>query len=172
MFFYYGYERMILMSDVSILRDVWLEELKTGVRTTQQLFSKIEPQQWSYRPRENMISLLELARHLALSPMIHLAILQEQSEEEVHSLEKTLNYQTAEQLSTLMEKGYHEVESYMKGLSTEDFLHKKTRPFYLDYASTQSKWLVEIVTHVFHHRAQLFNYLKQLGHPVNMFDLY
>ncbi|MEW9033951.1 MAG: DinB family protein, partial [Planifilum fimeticola] len=26
--------------------------------------------------------------------------------------------------------------------------------------------------HVYHHRAQLFQYLKQLGHPVNMFDLY
>ncbi|SIT09231.1 DinB family protein [Kroppenstedtia eburnea] len=51
-------------------------------------------------------------------------------------------------------------------------LRRETRPFYADHALTQAKWLTEIVTHIFHHRAQLLNYLKELGHPVNMFDLY
>ncbi|WP_371268621.1 DinB family protein [Bacillus licheniformis] len=49
---------------------------------------------------------------------------------------------------------------------------KKTKPFYLDEGMTQSRWLTETLTHIFHHRAQLFNYLKQLGYDVNMFDLY
>ncbi|WP_370733829.1 DinB family protein [Paenibacillus dakarensis] len=36
----------------------------------------------------------------------------------------------------------------------------------------QAKWLIEIVTHAQHHRAQMFNYLKTLGYQVSMFDLY
>lgn len=160
------------MSDVSLMRDVLLEELKAGVRTTRNLLAKIEADQWTYRPAENMMSLLELARHLAQIPLIDLAILQEKEEVEVKRLEKETEYETADKLTALMEQGLEELSRYMKSLTEEDFLHKETRPFYANHLSTQAKWLTEIVTHVFHHRAQLFNYLKQLGHPVNMFDLY
>jgi len=33
-------------------------------------------------------------------------------------------------------------------------------------------WLLDIITHSYHHRAQLFTYLKQLGLPVDMATLY
>ena len=165
-------ERVTLMSSVSVMRDLLLEELKTGLRTTGNLLDKVEPDQWSHQPQENMMSLLELARHLAQIPLIDLAILQEKEEAEVKNLEEETAYETAKELTALMERGFMELKGYMEALSDEDFLHKETRPFYADRALTQAKWLTEIVTHVFHHRAQLFNYLKQLGHPVNMFDLY
>lgn len=71
-----------------------------------------------------------------------------------------------------MQKGFDAFQTYMTSLSDEDFLTKKTKPFYLDEGMTQSRWLTETLTHIFHHRAQLFNYLKQLGYDVNMFDLY
>jgi uncharacterized damage-inducible protein DinB len=60
-------------------------------------------------------------------------------------------------------------------LSEEEFLEKVTKPFYFpeeEKGHTQAKWLVEITTHAFHHRGQFFNYLKELGYEVNMFDLY
>ncbi len=60
----------------------------------------------------------------------------------------------------------------MSGLSEHDFLHKQSKPFYMEHGSTQAKWLVEIVTHAFHHRAQLFTYLKESGLAITMFDLY
>lgn len=77
-----------------------------------------------------------------------------------------------EKLCEWMEEGFQSLCDYMRGLDEESFLTRRTKPFYADHGSTQAKWLVEIVTHVYHHRAQLFQYLKQLGHPVNMFDLY
>ncbi|PTX60828.1 putative damage-inducible protein DinB [Melghirimyces profundicolus] len=160
------------MPEVSVVRDLLLEELQTGVRTTKKLLDRVEPEQWSYRPKENMSSLLELARHLAQIPLVDLAILRERNEQEVKALEKETSFDTSEELGSLMDRGFRELNDYMKALSREDFLHKRTRPFYADHALPQAQWLTEIVTHVFHHRAQLFNYLKQLGHPVNMFDLY
>lgn len=60
----------------------------------------------------------------------------------------------------------------MNGLTDEEFMQKTTQPFYLEHGSTQAKWLIEIVTHAQHHRAQMFNYLKAQGYEVSMFDLY
>lgn len=148
-------------------------ELELAIRTTKRLLSKIKAEDWNYRPRDNMRSLQELAHHLVLVPITDLAILQEKTEEEVHQYCKEIDGVTdAEELSKKMDLGYQALRTYMDGLSEEDFLHKQTKAFYLDFGKSQAAWLTEIVTHTFHHRAQLFNYLKQLGYDVTMFDLY
>lgn len=75
-------------------------------------------------------------------------------------------------MTAAMEKGYEQFKSFFTSMPDEEFLTKKTTPFYLETGMTQSRWLAETLTHIFHHRAQLFNYLKQLGYHINMFDLY
>ncbi|GAA5346223.1 hypothetical protein PLACP1_23840 [Planifilum fimeticola] len=154
------------------LRELLLEELGAGVRTTKKLLARVRPGEWDFRPADNMRSLGELANHLAQIPLVDLAILQEKSEEEVRRLESEYASSDPEKLCEWMEEGFQSLCDYMRGLDEETFLTRTTKPFYADHGSTQAKWLVEIVTHVYHHRAQLFQYLKQLGHPVNMFDLY
>lgn len=161
------------MSEVFTLKEMLYKELDLAVRTTRGLLSKIKSDQWEYRPRENMRTLQELAHHLVLVPITDLAILQEKSQEEVAQYYREIEHlRDGEELGRLMEKGSAALKAYMDGLSEEDFLHKKTTAFYMEYGTEQAKWLIEIVTHIFHHRSQLFTYLKQLGHEVNMFDLY
>lgn len=70
-----------------VLRELLLEELGVAVRTTKGLLARVTPEQWDFRPADNMRSLAELANHLAQIPLIDLAILQEKSEEEVRRLE-------------------------------------------------------------------------------------
>lgn len=153
------------------MRDLLFGELGLGVRTTTALLKKVKESDWDYRPRENMRTLHELAHHLVMIPETDLAILQEKSEEEVQSIE-SCELPDADSMSTAMEQGFEKLKSYFSSLSDQVFLDKETRPFYMDEASTQAKWLTEIVTHTFHHRAQMFNYMKQLGYDINMFDLY
>ncbi|QKG83347.1 DinB family protein [Kroppenstedtia pulmonis] len=160
------------MNEVNEVRRLLLEEAEMAVSTTERLLSKVKPEEWSYQPRENMMTLLQLARHLTQIPAVDLAILQEQSQEKIRQLEKKLSFHTAEDLASSMKKGYLELKEYMNSLDVETFLTEKTRPFYDKEGKSQAKWLTEIVTHLFHHRAQLFNYLKELGHPVTMSDLY
>ncbi|WP_313731994.1 DinB family protein [Cohnella nanjingensis] len=155
------------------LRGLLFEELTLLVKTSVRLIGRISPADADYRPRDNMRSLQELVHHLASIPSVDLLILQEKSEPEIRRLEAEIAADTdPDKLGDRMMSGMREVERYMTGLSDEDFLRKSTKPFYLEHDAVQAKWLIEIVTHVQHHRAQLFNYMKQLGYAINMFDLY
>jgi uncharacterized damage-inducible protein DinB len=154
------------------LTETLLEEFFTVVRTTSHLLKKADPTVFDFRPADNMRSFLELANHLVQISHIDLAILQEKSEKEIRALENKLSAKNVAELTHVLEEGYHLLKSYFLSLSEEEFLNKETKAFYAEKGMTQAKWLVEIVTHAFHHRAQLFTYLKQTKHEVNMFDLY
>ncbi|MDF2650544.1 MAG: DinB family protein [Paenibacillus sp.] len=161
------------MSQVFEIRDHLLHELEHGVKTTQRLVSRITPEQWSYRPKGNMRTLQELTRHLVMVPATDMAILQEKKGPEFDRIEGDVESVTdPRQLCELMQQSYESLKAYMTSLDEDHFLNLSTKPFYSDQGSVQVKWLIEIVTHVFHHRAQLFNYLKELGHDINMFVLY
>lgn len=149
------------------------EELALIINTTARLIRKISAEDWTYRPSENMRTLLELVQHLVAIPAVDLLILQEKSREEVGSLEVIFaRDRDPESLINRMMQDVDKLKAYMEAWSDEDFLYKKTTPFYLPHGTEQAKWLIEIVTHAQHHRAQLFTYLKIKGYDVNMFDLY
>ena len=156
------------------LKELLFEELELIVRTTAGLVRKISPQDWEFKPRENMRTIRELVSHLVAIPAVDLLILQENSQDDVRALEATFDQEhDPEVLLDRMQQGLRDLRAYMENLSEEDFLHKKTTPFYLpDHGVAQAKWLIEITTHAQHHRGQLFTYLKTLGYEINMFDLY
>jgi uncharacterized damage-inducible protein DinB len=154
------------------LTEILLEEFYNVVRTTSNLLKKADQSVFDFRPADNMRSFLELANHLVQISHVDLAILQEKSEKDIRELEKKLSAANVGELIHVLEEGYHLLKSYFLSLTEEEFLKKETKAFYAEKGMTQAKWLVEIVTHAFHHRAQLFTYLKQTEHEVNMFDLY
>ncbi|MBT2765454.1 DinB family protein [Paenibacillus sp. ISL-20] len=162
------------MSQLNEMKQLLFEELELIVRTSSNLIDKISAEHWDYRPAHNMRSLQELVHHLVSVPSTDLLILQEKSEAEIRELEASIATDGVEKdkLISWMTKGLADVKSYMNGLTDEEFMQKKTKPFYLEHGSTQAKWLIEIVTHAQHHRAQMFNYLKAQGYEVSMFDLY
>jgi uncharacterized damage-inducible protein DinB len=163
----------VVMSELFQLRDLLFHEMGVAVRTTKGLLEKVKPEDWNYRPKVNMRSLLEVVQHLVLVPAADLAILQEKSQPEVQQLEKEIEHLTdPKELGEVMDRGFAALKEYMTGLSEEEFMHKVTKAFYAESGSSQARWLIEILTHAFHHRAQFFTYLKQLGYDVNMFDLY
>lgn len=160
------------MNAVSILREQLLAELERGIRTMEGLLKKVEEKDWTYRPAENMRSLQELARHIISAPEVGLNLWQEKDQETIQNLEAVYEQlESTEMMIKEMNEGFHKYKAYMMSLSDEDFLTKKTQPFYLEEGEIQAHWLVEDVSHLFHHRAQFFNYLKQLGYDINMFDL-
>ncbi|XID90161.1 DinB family protein [Paenibacillaceae bacterium WGS1546] len=162
------------MNELREMKSLLFEELELIVRTSSNLIRKIEPAHWNHKPADNMRSLAELARHLVGVPSVDLLILKEKSREEVAEWEAVIDADGVDpdKLIGSMTAGLAELKRYMEELSDEDFLHKKTKPFYVEHRTAQAKWLIEIVTHAQHHRAQLFNYMKALGYDINMFDLY
>ncbi|PAD76421.1 DinB family protein [Paenibacillus campinasensis] len=162
------------MSQVGELKQMLFEELELIVRTSSNLIRNISDEHWDYRPADNMRTLLELVHHLVSVPATDLLIMQEKPEADIRKLEGAIaaDGQDKEKLIAWMESGLEDLRSYMNSLEDDAFLHKKTRPFYLEHGSAQAKWLIEVVTHAQHHRAQMFNYLKAQGYDISMFDLY
>lgn len=161
------------MKELTQVQTNLFEEMELAVRTSVRLMAKVQNEHLSFRPHENMRTLQELIEHLASVPAVDLLILQENKEEQIRSLESEYTVELGmEALGEKMRAGMNSVSSYMEQLSVDDFLNKKTAPFYLEHGSSQAKWLIEIVTHLFHHRSQLFTYMKMNGCAINMFDLY
>ncbi|WP_152392943.1 DinB family protein [Paenibacillus guangzhouensis] len=161
------------MNGVQQIRDHLLDELELVVRTVESLLARINQDEWGYRPASNMRTLLELTHHLVSIPVTDLAILQEKTQEEVEQIETSVKLMKAPQeLAARFRENYDLLREYMLSLSEDELLNKSTKAFYLEHGTVQIKWLIEIVTHSFHHRSQLYNYLKQKGHELQFFMLY
>ncbi|MDY7990275.1 DinB family protein [Paenibacillus polymyxa] len=161
------------MSGTLQVRDHLLNELETGVRTGEALIRKIRPEDWGFRPQDNFRSLLELVHHFVLIPASDLAIMQEKSESEVGSIETSLSgVEDPERLAAIFRQNFEAYKVYILSLSEDDYLNRSTKAFYMEHEHLQVQWQIETVTHVFHHRSQIYNYLKQLGHEVSFFMLY
>lgn len=137
----------------------------------EELFNQIQPEHLDWRPHEHMRTVMELANHLAQVPSIDLKILQGGTEAEVRALEGSLRRSTPAELVHVWRAGVGAVAEFYGGLSAEQFESQVGTAFY-GHAMPMSEWLLEIITHGYHHRAQLFTYLKMLGRPVDMFTLY
>ncbi len=162
-----------MMSGVFQMRDHLLDELELAVRTTGNLLARIKPEEWDYRPHQEMRTLLEVVHHLVSIPATDLAILQEKAQPDVQAIEEGISQITdAQQLAEQMRVNFASFKQYMQSLTADELLHKSTKAFYMEHGMVQSKWLIEVTTHTFHHRSQLYSYLKQLGHDLNFFVLY
>ncbi|MFC4618694.1 DinB family protein [Camelliibacillus cellulosilyticus] len=161
------------MDAVSTFKNELLKELEVGIRSMTGLLEKVKPKDWDYRPAANMRTLQELAWHIIAIPEVDLNIWLEKDQATIKELESKYEHITStEEMIRAMNDGYQQYKAAMLALSDEDFLTKKTTPFYLEKGEPMVHWLVEEVSHLFHHRAQFFNYLKQLGYDVSMSDLY
>jgi uncharacterized damage-inducible protein DinB len=137
----------------------------------EELFAQIQPDQLDWRPHENMRTVMELANHLAQVPSVDLKIMQGGTEAEVRALEASLRRSSPAELIHVWRSGVGAVAEFYDGLTAEQFSTQVGTAFY-GHAMPLSEWLLEIITHGYHHRAQLFTYLKMLGRPVDMFTLY
>jgi len=161
------------MNGVEQIRNHLLDELELAVRTVESLLARINQDEWGYRPADNMRTLLELTHHLVSIPATDLVILQEKTQEEVDQIETSVKeMKDPQELAARFRANYDLLREYMLSLSEDELLHKPTKAFYLEHGTVQIKWLIEIVTHSFHHRSQLYNYLKQKGHELQFFMLY
>jgi uncharacterized damage-inducible protein DinB len=164
---------MVNVNGVMQIRDHLLQELELAVKTSGSLIQRIKPEEWGYQPKENMRTLTQLVQHLVTVPASDLAIMQEQTQPEIDTIEKSAASITdTSELAQRFHTNYEALQTYMISLSEEELLNKSTKAFYSDHGMVQIKWLIETVTHSFHHRSQLYQYLKQLGHELHFGMLY
>lgn len=145
-----------------------LEQLNGSI---EELINQIPIDRLDWRPHEKMRTVEELANHLVQIPAIDLQILQGGTQEEVRAMEGHLHQSDPAELLAVWQGGVQAVREFFLPLTPDQFRSQVGKAFYGHEAPLQ-EWLLEIITHAYHHRAQLFTYLKLLGRPVDMFTLY
>lgn len=152
-------------------RMLLLEELKKITENCCRLMSLAKEVHLDYRPQDGMRSLAELANHLAQVPAIDLTILKGTPEKEVQEAERALNRPDPAGWCEVMREGERELYRYIERLSLDEYENNSGTAFY-GRTQTNAQWLLEIITHLYHHRAQFFMYLKLNGYDVSTKTLY
>lgn len=161
------------MSGTLQIRSMMLADLHHVINSVLKLTDKIKMEDWDYRLSPEMRTLGETVQHLIAVPGADLLIMQEKGQEEVRAYEEALaDIHDKEKLKDTMVKGYRDLTFYMESLSVHAFLNETTKAFYAEAGVTQARWLLEVITHVYHHRAQMFTYMKAKGYDISMADLY
>lgn len=148
-----------------------LEELKRITENCSRLLALAQDEHLDYRPQDGMRSLAELGNHLAQIPSIDLTILRGATEKEVQDRERELARPDPAGWQEVLRDGQTELHRYIERLSLDEYENNSGTAFY-GRTQTNAQWLLEIVTHLYHHRAQFFMYLKLNGYDVSTKTLY
>ena len=148
-----------------------LEELKRISENCCHILSLAKEEHFDYRPRDGMRSLTELANHLAQIPSVDLTILKGAKESEVQDKERELDRPDPAGWCEVLREGQKELHRYMERPSLDEYENNSGTAFY-GRTQTNAQWLLEIITHLYHHRAQFFMYLKLNGYDVDTRTLY
>lgn len=152
-------------------RQLILEELRRIAKNCCKLLEMAKVEHLDYRPKENMRSLRELGNHLAQVPAVDLKIMRGVPESEVQKLEGSLMRDDPRDWCAVMREGVDELAHFVEHLTYDEYENGSGTAFY-GRTQTYAQWLLEVVTHIYHHRSQFFTYLKLNGYNVNTRTLY
>lgn len=152
-------------------RGLLLNELDWIVANCCRLFALAKPDHLDWSPLEGVRTLKQLANHLCQIPAVDLRIIKGDGEQEVEKYETELSTDSAERWCAMMKDGARDLRRFMELLSFDDY-ENGSATAYFGRTQTHARWLLEVVTHIYHHRAQLFMYLKLNGYAVGTRDLY
>ena len=152
-------------------RGLLLNELEHVLRNCRMIIDLIKPDDLGYRPAASMRSLEELINHMVQIPSIDLLIMKGAEEKEVQDREKKLFARSRDELYAVIATGIEDMTRFMESMGLDEFETGTGLAFY-GRSQTFQQWLLETVTHVYHHRAQLHMYLKLKGYPVDTNTLY
>jgi uncharacterized damage-inducible protein DinB len=152
-------------------RSQLLFQLKAVSQSVVSLFRRCPAHRLEYRPAPGVRTLQELGDHFAAMPLVDLAILQGNPRQVAEAIEESLHGTGPEEWVEIFERGVRAAGEYFEGLPEEEFETKETRAYY-GTAHPQNVWLFELIAHIYHHRGQLYAYLRMAGAAVDVEHLY
>jgi uncharacterized damage-inducible protein DinB len=147
-------------------RGLLLAELERVARNCCTLLRTVNPDDFGFQPQDNMRKLIEVANCLAQIPLVDLRIISGAKEKEIQDFEAELWSEDAEDWCAMLREGYAESRQYFETLTFDNYENGSATAFY-GRTQTNAKWLLEMIAHLYHDRAQLFLYLKLLDYPVD-----
>jgi len=152
-------------------REQLLQQLTAVTQSVNDLFRLAPIHKLDFRPAPGVRSLLELGNHFAAVPLVDLAILQGNPNQVTDTIEETLHGAGPVDWVEIFTRGCRAVAEYFERMDEEEFETKLTRAWY-GTAKEQAVWLLEVICHIYHHRGQLYAYLRMLNVKVGVEHLY
>ncbi len=152
-------------------RGLLLSELDKITGNICRMLALVKPEHFGYSPQEGMRTLKQLATHLAQIPLVDFRLLRGDDEAAIVALEEQLAREDVDGWINLLKDGKTELTRYYERLSLDEFENNSGTAYY-GRTQTNAQWLLEIIGHLYHHRSQLFMYLKLNRYPVGTRTLY
>ncbi|MCG1008821.1 DinB family protein [Salinicoccus sp. ID82-1] len=130
-----------------------LKQIKVAVDTLVEIIDTLEESDLQKRPTEGKFSIGEMLEHTALICEADWRISNSATQKEMEEFYTSFSLMSLVAIKEELLHGYDSLEKNYSNLSNEQLLEKTSAYWGVTY--TRYEWLLEILTHIFHHRGQL-----------------
>ncbi|WP_043930411.1 DinB family protein [Bacillus sp. EB01] len=130
-----------------------LHQIEIAIYTTASIIDQLEESDLPKRPHPDKFSVGELLGHLATICRADMAISNGATQEEMSHLYASIPYSNLIDIKAALFANFKALEERYKNY-TDDELQQETTSYW-GVSYTRYEWLLEILAHVYHHRAQL-----------------
>ncbi|MXQ49988.1 DinB family protein [Salinicoccus hispanicus] len=136
-----------------MVRQSVLNQIKIGVDTLIEIIDTLEESDLQKRPTEGKFSIGEMLEHIALICEADWRISNSATYQEMEEFYRSFSLTSLAAIKEELLHNYDSLEKNYLNLSEEQLLEKTSAYWGVTY--TRYEWLLEILTHIFHHRGQL-----------------
>lgn len=126
----------------------------------------INEEDLKFRPVEDKKSIGELVQHLCELIGADMEIMSGVSQEMMVNYYTEVECKSLVDMKRLLQKNFHELKEFYFNMKENDLVEKTTSYWGLQYSKFE--WLLEILVHFTHHRAQLHMLLVQKKGDINI----
>jgi uncharacterized damage-inducible protein DinB len=145
-----------------------LNQLNVAVESVKVLLNFLNEENLNLRPIEGKRSIGELAQHLCECIGADLKIVEGYSQTEMEQYYNSVSCYTIRDLQELLSNNIHALHLQYLNYTESELFEIKTSYWGASYS--RFEWLVQIVAHFYHHRAQLHllitQYIKEITIPL------
>lgn len=134
-----------------------LNQIEIALNTTIEIIDALEESDLQKRLSVNKRSLGELLEHIAVICKADFLISNGATQEEMNDYYSSISLKSVKDVKEAIVDNYHFLKDNYMNL-TETQLHELSTSYW-GTTYTKYEWLIEIVAHVYHHRAQLHTML-------------
>ncbi|KHE67038.1 DinB family protein [Halobacillus sp. BBL2006] len=128
-------------------------QLEIVIASISEIVGQLEEEDLALRPTKGKYSIGELLEHIAIIPAADGRIIEESSEQEMSDFYESLQAGTKEDILQNLFNHFAILKTQYENYSEEQLFTETTSWWGVTY--TRFEWLLQIVSHMYHHRGQL-----------------
>ncbi|PET56791.1 damage-inducible protein DinB [Bacillus sp. AFS001701] len=143
-----------------------IHQISLCVKSVLEMIDLINEEDLNFRPVEEKKSIGELVQHLCELIGADIEIMSGASQEIMVKYYTKVECKSLVEMKSLLQKNFHELKEFYFNMKEKDLVEKATSYWGLQYSKFE--WLLEILVHFTHHRAQLHMLLVQKKGDINI----